>query len=206
MPIIERTAGKVKGRGRGRSRRVGVVSASPSAQGVSVSSIKRKHPTDHHDIGDCEQARSVVPGKLAFSSDHHPILITSDIPHDAINRLPKGRRRFQFEEAWTTEAACNEVVRQSWQSMVEPIHNIANCASRLTRWSAQKFGQVPRTVKELRVRLGNLQSEPSSTQNFHSHTMSDYDKIRAVFVEFYNNLFKSNAGVADAEIFTAVKT
>lgn len=63
MPIIERTAGKVKGRGRGRSRRVGVVSASPSAQGVSVSSIKRKRPTDHHDIGDCEQAQSVVPGK-----------------------------------------------------------------------------------------------------------------------------------------------
>ncbi|PQQ10054.1 hypothetical protein Pyn_06432 [Prunus yedoensis var. nudiflora] len=31
MPIIERTAGKVKGRGRGRPRRVGVVSASPSA-------------------------------------------------------------------------------------------------------------------------------------------------------------------------------
>ncbi|KAL6270948.1 hypothetical protein ACE6H2_027859 [Prunus campanulata] len=63
MPIIERTAGKVKGRGRGRPRRVGVVSASPSAQGVSVSSIKRKRPTAHHDIGDCEHARSVVPGK-----------------------------------------------------------------------------------------------------------------------------------------------
>ncbi|PQQ04632.1 hypothetical protein Pyn_04121 [Prunus yedoensis var. nudiflora] len=61
MPIIERTAGKVKGRGQGRPRRVGVVSASPSAQGVSVSSVKRKRPTDHHDIGDCEQARSVVP-------------------------------------------------------------------------------------------------------------------------------------------------
>ncbi|PQQ11174.1 uncharacterized protein Pyn_38806 [Prunus yedoensis var. nudiflora] len=227
MPIIERTAGKVKGRGRGRPRWVGVVSASPSAQGVSMSSIKRKRSTAHHDIGDCEQARSVVPGKrrlcdnepteqakeaslegpprlfqiavyfnlssqarldrgfgnlallqrwgnfisnhlVAFSSNHPPILITSDNPHVANNRLPKGRRRFQFEEAWTTEADCSEVVRQSWQSMVAPIHNIANCASRLTRWSVQKFGQVPRKVKELRVRLGNLQSEPSSIQTIQS--------------------------------------
>ncbi|BFG30049.1 hypothetical protein CerSpe_163230 [Prunus speciosa] len=100
---------------------------------------------------------------VAFSSDHHPILITSDNPQDANNSLPKGRRRFQFEEAWTTEVECSEVVCQSWQYTVSPIHNIANCASRLTRWSVQKFGQVPRKIKELWVRLGNLQSEPPSS-------------------------------------------
>ncbi|PQP97888.1 uncharacterized protein Pyn_09536 [Prunus yedoensis var. nudiflora] len=182
MPIIEQTVGKVKGRGRGRPRRVGTESASPSIQGISGSSVKRKHPATHHDVGDCEQGQPVVHGKrrlrvmytlavqftVAFSSDHHPILIASDNPQDAKNRPPRGRRQFQFEEAWTIDADCSEVVRQSWQHMVSPIHNLVNYATCLTGWSAQNFGQVPRKIKELRARLGNLQSEAPSAQNFHA--------------------------------------
>ncbi|PQP94677.1 hypothetical protein Pyn_03850 [Prunus yedoensis var. nudiflora] len=63
MPIIERTAGKVKGCGRGRPRWVGTESASPSVQGISGSSFKRKRLATHHDLGACEQGQPVVSGK-----------------------------------------------------------------------------------------------------------------------------------------------
>ncbi|CAB4304064.1 unnamed protein product [Prunus armeniaca] len=95
---------------------------------------------------------------VAFSSDHHPILIASDGPQGDNARGPRGRRRFQFEEAWTTKFDCDEVVRQSWQSAVSPLSNIANCASNLSRWCARKGGQVPKKVKDLRLRLASLQS------------------------------------------------
>ncbi|KAI5344458.1 hypothetical protein L3X38_012335 [Prunus dulcis] len=77
---------------------------------------------------------------VTASSDHHPILIAFDSPQGANDRLPRGRRRFQFKETWTTEADCSEVVRQSWQTAMSPVYNLANCASNLMCWSARKFG------------------------------------------------------------------
>ncbi|XP_008227636.1 PREDICTED: uncharacterized protein LOC103327128 [Prunus mume] len=108
---------------------------------------------------------------VAFSSDHHPILIASDGPQGDNARGPRGRRRFQFEEAWIMEVDCDEVVRQSWQSAVSPLSNIANCASNLSRWYARKGGQVPKKVKELRLRLASLQSYEPSTQTFHTRSL-----------------------------------
>ncbi|CAL8993088.1 unnamed protein product [Prunus brigantina] len=108
---------------------------------------------------------------VAISSDHHPILIAPDNPQGVNARHPRGRRRFQFEEAWTTEVDCSEVVRHTWQNRVSPIRNIAHCASSLLRWSARKVGQVPKRVKELRFRLANLQSKEPSSQNLHSRTL-----------------------------------
>ncbi|CAB4316864.1 unnamed protein product [Prunus armeniaca] len=108
---------------------------------------------------------------VAFSSDHHPILIASDGPHGDKARGPRGRRRFQFEEVWTKEVDCEEVVRHSWQNAVSPLSNIDNCASNLSRWSAEKGGQVPKKVKELRLRLASLQSDEPSTQTFHTRSL-----------------------------------
>ncbi|CAL8151990.1 unnamed protein product [Prunus armeniaca] len=201
---------------------------------------------------------------VAFSSDHHPILIASDRPQGDKARGPRGRRRFHFEEVWTTEVDCEEVVRQSWQNAVSPLSNIANCASNLSRWCAEKGGQVPKKVKELRRRLASLQSDEPSTQTFHTRSLieteldkcleqeeiywhqrsrvqwlqhgdrntsffhkqatsrrkknalvgildendrwqSEYDKIGGVFVEFFTNLFTSDMGVADVEVFSAVQ-
>ncbi|PQQ13784.1 uncharacterized protein Pyn_00028 [Prunus yedoensis var. nudiflora] len=177
MPIIERTAGKVKGRGRGRPRRVGAVTTSLGVQGVAAPSSKRKRLVEAPlEESSCEHGRSDVPGKrrlrgtlmedfkqaisdcglfqfdftgykftwsnkrkdaanvqarldrgfgnlsllqqwgnftshhlVAYSSDHQPILVASENPQVGTLRLPRGRRRFQFEEAWTTEDECNEL-------------------------------------------------------------------------------------------------
>ncbi|CAB4262986.1 unnamed protein product [Prunus armeniaca] len=108
---------------------------------------------------------------VAFSSDHHPILIASDGPQGDKARGPRGRRRFQFEEVWTTEVDCEEVVRQSWQNAVSPLSNIDNCASNLSRWCAEKGGQVPKKVKELQLRLASLQSDEPSMQTFHTRSL-----------------------------------
>ncbi|CAL9001349.1 unnamed protein product, partial [Prunus brigantina] len=103
---------------------------------------------------------------VAFSSDHHPILIASDGLQGVNARGPRGRRRFQFEEAWTKEDDCGEVVRQSWLQAGSPLSNIASCASNLTRWCARKGGQAPQQVKELRLQLASLQSDDPSTQTY----------------------------------------
>ncbi|KAI5343912.1 hypothetical protein L3X38_011788 [Prunus dulcis] len=57
------------------------------------------------------------------------------------------------------------------QATVSPIYNLENCASDLMCWSARKFGQVPKKVKELRGRLANLQWEEPSSQTFHTRNL-----------------------------------
>ncbi|BFG35398.1 hypothetical protein CerSpe_216720 [Prunus speciosa] len=71
MPIIERTAGKVKGRGRGRPRRVGAVTTSLGVQGVAAPSSKRKRLVEAPlEESSCEHGRSDVPEKrrLCFTT------------------------------------------------------------------------------------------------------------------------------------------
>ncbi|KAH0983546.1 hypothetical protein GBA52_010723 [Prunus armeniaca] len=106
-----------------------------------------------------------------FNESHHEFHVLSDGPHGDKARGPRVRRRFQFEEVWTKEVDCEEVVRHSWQNAVSPLSNIDNCASNLSRWSAEKGGQVPKKVKELRLRLASLQSDEPSTQTFHTRSL-----------------------------------
>lgn len=49
----------------------------------------------------------------AYSSDHHPILISADLNPAGGRRRRRGHL-FQFEESWATSDECKEVIQDAW--------------------------------------------------------------------------------------------
>ncbi|KAK9911160.1 hypothetical protein M0R45_035082 [Rubus argutus] len=102
-------------------------------------------------------------------SDHRPLLfqLLSDSQWTA-SQMRK-RRRFQFEEVWVSDNACQEVIKHSWalskNSGANICDSIQNCASALSLWGTQTFGSINFQLRQVRRRLDAAYSVGLSQHN-----------------------------------------
>ncbi|XP_074336431.1 uncharacterized protein LOC141673577 [Apium graveolens] len=83
-------------------------------------------------------------------SDHSAILLVPQI----LNRKPKVYR-FKFENAWTTEPMCEQLVRESWlHSQDNNIQEkIKMCSDNLAVWGKEITGNFSGRIKECKAEL-----------------------------------------------------
>ena len=84
------------------------------------------------------------------TSDHRPLLITSD------GMECKQQRPFRFEQMWMSEPGCGETIEAIWKkNCTEPvgdkvIKKIDTCVEKLTKWSKTCFQNVKRELEKRR--------------------------------------------------------
>ncbi|CAL1385032.1 unnamed protein product [Linum trigynum] len=95
------------------------------------------------------------------ASDHLPILI--DVEGEREIDIKWGRN-FRFESFWAKEEESSAIVSKAWeQAGVDSLEeSLKKCENELTKWSAEKFGEIPkriaqihREIKELKTRRRN---------------------------------------------------
>ncbi|KAL5741779.1 hypothetical protein ACOSP7_028511 [Xanthoceras sorbifolium] len=77
-----------------------------------------------------------------WRSDHMPILINIDDGHSSRMRPARGGRHFLFEECWSSDHACEQIVACAWstsdfdaanpQGLV--LRNLSSCPIQLQHW------------------------------------------------------------------------
>jgi exonuclease III len=98
----------------------------------------------------------------AFSSDHHPILLnTSGSPLF----LP---RPFKFEEFWTKDPTCGQVIDAAWQVAVSGnpafclVKKLKHTKAALRRWNSLYFGNIQNRIKSTLISIDKVQCGPAS--------------------------------------------
>jgi hypothetical protein len=97
----------------------------------------------------------------ARTSDHHPIHVCcSDSPTEFF----KFQRSFKFEDRWTLEEECGEVIRGVWESDFQHVNlmavvqgRLSQCQRAFTCWSRRKFGKEDEVLKRKTKELAILQ-------------------------------------------------
>ena len=84
----------------------------------------------------------------------------------------KGRRGFEFEEAWLLWDGCEQVIQEAWDygeggsSALETFRiGISGCASELQAWGASKTHYGIEEIKNLQKRIEVLNRAPPIQQN-----------------------------------------
>lgn len=101
---------------------------------------------------------------VTMASDHCPLLIESDPVLFSGGVGGRRRRRFMFEEMWTKDEECGDVIERGWNGLGNAAisNKLIKVASDLRSWGCEKFGRVRRTVQDLRTELDHLQrADPS---------------------------------------------
>jgi hypothetical protein len=96
----------------------------------------------------------------AQNSDHDPIsLNTNSFP----SFLP---RPFRFEEFWTKDSSCDQVIEAAWQEFVP--HNSVFCLPKkaLLKWNSLHFGNTHKKIKETLKLLDTVQQSSPSQSSF----------------------------------------
>jgi hypothetical protein len=100
-------------------------------------------------------------------SDHKPLWVSTN-PMVRLTRKP-----FRFEEVWTSDQGCEDVVATAWQKPVPGVPmfsvwgKIHACRRGLRLWSKQSFGNIKTKIKEVERRL--KQAETVSMQGGEHH-------------------------------------
>ncbi|XP_057426337.1 uncharacterized protein LOC130719745 [Lotus japonicus] len=101
---------------------------------------------------------------INYKSDHCPIVLTcsSRRGHRELART----KLFRFEELWLQSGdECSEVVAEAWSRTWsgDDLHGKFEAVSvALGSWGKQKFGDIPKKISDLKVRLQNLQRKPKT--------------------------------------------
>lgn len=102
-------------------------------------------------------------------SDHRPLLFQLLSDSQWTTSQMRKRRRFQFEEVWVSDNACQEVIKHSWalskNSGANICDSIQNCASALSLWGTQTFGSINFQLRQVRRRLDAAYSVGLSQHN-----------------------------------------
>ncbi|KAL5572200.1 hypothetical protein UlMin_021797 [Ulmus minor] len=104
----------------------------------------------------------------AISSDHRPLLFSFG-NHLVTDRCGKKKRvnRFHFEEAWSIDLGCGELVKSCWEvpatmgSAVSLLDKLDWCGRKLQRWGRDKFKSLGRDISGLKKDLDRLFSSHS---------------------------------------------
>ncbi|KAK9921713.1 hypothetical protein M0R45_030213 [Rubus argutus] len=150
---------------------------------------------------------------VAMASDHCPLLIESDPPFNGRGD-GLGRRRFTFEEMWTTDEDCGKMIQQLWgvdcgNSVLEKIKHVS---VGLKDWEKEKFGSVRRSIKELREVLDGFQRQAPTEINLQQRREVEVKLDQVLFREEImwsqrsrvNWLKYAGDGVPHDDIFNAV--
>ena len=85
----------------------------------------------------------------AFHSNHKPLLLCSD---SEFKRFYRKGRPFQFEAMWLKDNTFEEVIKQSWEGVIDPNINwgfnrkLTACQLNLRNWNKNCFGHVRNTL------------------------------------------------------------
>jgi len=85
-------------------------------------------------------------------SDHLPLLLKLKKP---LPRRGRRGRRFMFENMWTLDEECVNIVQESWarHSSIDPWESmstkLAECSTALTKWKNERFGHVQQQIRKL---------------------------------------------------------
>lgn len=127
--------------------------------------------------------RSIFPSARLFnlgfsSSDHSPLLLTFVSPI-----APRSKQRFRFENAWTREPICRQLIQSYWQSRESDsiLQKLSNCRSVLSDWGKEVTGKF-------KLRLNNCKSEINQIRN--SRAESDILRYEELNNQFFHILMQ----------------
>ncbi|KAL5574790.1 hypothetical protein UlMin_016489 [Ulmus minor] len=101
----------------------------------------------------------------AICSDHRPLLFFFG-NHLMTGRCGKKKRvnMFHFEEAWSNDPGCGELVKSCWEvpatmgSAISLLDKLDWCGQKLQRWGRDKFKSLGRDISGLKKDLDRLSS------------------------------------------------
>ncbi|KAJ1255254.1 hypothetical protein BS78_K272300 [Paspalum vaginatum] len=96
------------------------------------------------------------------SSDHRPIIISTDREDEGIRRR-HGAGGFKFEASWVKESGCRKVVEDAWkQALEEGISYVGEAtkvvAGSLKSWSSNVLGDLEKRIKQVKTELERCRS------------------------------------------------
>jgi hypothetical protein len=101
----------------------------------------------------------------ARTSDHSPVQVRFAKESSDLVSFHRG---FMFEDCWTTDAECMDVIDTAWHDvglrddpMREVQRRLLSCQKALRRWSGRKFGNVALQLKRKNNLLEELQHRAS---------------------------------------------
>lgn len=109
------------------------------------------------------QWKNLFPGSFVShlekrKSDHLPIVLCiKGTPR--VMKEKKRRKLYRFEEMWVREDSCKEIIQSAWHLEGNINSKISCTASRLTKWSKEKFGNFARVMRERQNKMGQLMEQ-----------------------------------------------
>ncbi|KAL5573316.1 hypothetical protein UlMin_022913 [Ulmus minor] len=105
--------------------------------------------------------RSKVTHLNFWCSNHCPLLINLKSPILGIKCGKKKRRgRFHFEQAWSKDPECREIINSSWLgngtswSLKGIVNSIEVCGFSLSSWGRNKFRHLKEEIKAIKDQMG----------------------------------------------------
>ena len=76
------------------------------------------------------------------------------------------KKGFFFEEMWTREEGCREIVESAWDPLrVDPEYKVTDrirsCQNQLQKWNWKVFGNVHQVLRQKKERLQHLEARDS---------------------------------------------
>ena len=91
-------------------------------------------------------------------SDHLPLMV-SIRKKLGPNKVKQRRKVFRFEELWTREEECGDIIKEMWRQGADICSNLTRTARSLKEWSHKKFGEFAREIRECKAQMGTLMTE-----------------------------------------------
>ncbi|KAK9937095.1 hypothetical protein M0R45_013911 [Rubus argutus] len=164
-------------------------------------------------------------------SDHRPLVFQLLSDSQWTTSQMRKRRRFQFEEVWVSDNACQEVIKHSWalskNSGANICDSIQNCASALSLWGLESQLSELQDKEEVlwrqRSRITWLQLGDRNTRFFHERAsgrkrnntvhglfdsqgiwQTDSDVIGHLFCDFFAGFFTKTGGILMERVLSSV--
>lgn len=113
-------------------------------------------------------------------SDHIPIFITTE-GEELVKRRKKAR--MMFENFWAKEEDCRRIIEEMWTGDSETLTDVSaklmQCMTRLSKWSKDEVGNIPRRIFKLREELKRLpfDSTISEVQQKRKKVSAELEKL-----------------------------
>ena len=88
-------------------------------------------------------------------SDHLPIVLSIRTKLTPDTGRTK-KRLFRFEEIWTREEECGQVIEVAWMRGEDVLGNMAKATRELREWSRARFGDFAKEMRQCKQQMGAL--------------------------------------------------